>query len=348
MREHNKKNYERFREDLRELLEGSLDEHTEDAVYAEMLFNVAQLREEKLDMAEIRLINTAFKELRYALKVFKPFRDIPKAAVFGSARTPRSHADFRFAEEFGRKLARKGWMLITGGASGIMEAAMVGAGAQKSFGLNIMLPFEQTANPIIRGNEKLIFFKYFFTRKLMFLKESQATVLFPGGFGTFDEGFESFTLVQTGKAKPRPLVLMDPPASRFWSTFLSFVKQEVEGGKFISPQDLGLLKHYHEAGPAVEHILKFYSNYDSSRFLKDQFLIRLRKPLKDKDLQKLNQKHKGMIADGAGLRRFADLAMDDDPDPSLHRLIFKFDRTSYSQLRLLIDDLNDLGGSART
>ncbi|MCG3175762.1 MAG: hypothetical protein MOGMAGMI_00695 [Candidatus Omnitrophica bacterium] len=348
MKSRTKKDLTRFREDLRELLEGGFDEHTEDAVFSEMLYNVAQLRDEKLDMAEIRLINTAFKELRYALKVFKPFRDIPKAAVFGSARTPRSHPDFRFAEEFGRKLSRRGWMIITGGASGIMEAAMVGAGAQKSFGLNIMLPFEQSANPIIRGNEKLIFFKYFFTRKLMFLKESQATVLFPGGFGTFDEGFESFTLVQTGKARPRPLVLMDPPGSRFWSTFMDFVRTEIEGGKFISPRDLHLLKHCQSAGEAVDHILGFYDNYVSSRFLKDHFLIRLRRPIKDKDLEKLARKHASMIADGGGMRRFTDLAMDDDPDPALERIWFKFDRTSYSQLRLLIDDLNELGRPART
>src|SRR3989338_1920051 len=197
----------------------------ENEIYADMLFNIGQIREEKFDMGELRLLNTVFKELRYALKVFKPFRLVPKAAVFGSARTPKDHASFNFAADFGAKLAKKGWMIITGGASGIMEAAMVGAGAENSFGLNILLPFEQSANAVIMGNEKLIFFKYFFTRKLMFLKESQATVLFPGGLGTFDEGFESFTLVQTGKAKPRPLVLVDVPESVFWKSTLRLLKQ---------------------------------------------------------------------------------------------------------------------------
>src|SRR3989338_3122936 len=145
----------------------------EDQIYRDMLFNIGQLQHEKLDIVELRLFNTAFKELRYALKTFKPYRSVPKAAVFGSARTPKDHPDYKFAEGFGKKLAKQGWMIITGGASGIMQAAMEGAGAANSFGLNIMLPFEQDANPVIKGNPKLIYFKYFFTRKLMFLKESE-------------------------------------------------------------------------------------------------------------------------------------------------------------------------------
>src|SRR3989338_4088197 len=222
-----RKNYDHFKKGLVELVQGEWPEMHDEHIYQDMLFNVAQLREERLDMGELRLLNTVFKELRYALKVFKPFRLVPKAAVFGSARTPKDHASFNFAADFGAKLAKKGWMIITGGASGIMEAAMVGAGAENSFGLNILLPFEQSANAIILGNDKLIFFKYFFTRKLMFLKESQATVLFPGGFGTFDEGFESFTLVQTGKARPRPLVFVDTPESVFWRSLLTFVKKNM-------------------------------------------------------------------------------------------------------------------------
>src|SRR3990167_6190533 len=216
---------------------------TEHQIYREMLFNIGQLQEEKLDIVELRLLNTAFKELRYALKIFKPFRQIPKAAVFGSARPPAHHQDFKIAADFGKKLAKKGWMIITGGAAGIMEAAMIGAGAENSFGLNILLPFEQNANSVIMGNQKLIFFKYFFTRKLMFLKESEATVLFPGGFGTMDEGFESFTLVQTGKAKPRPIVLMDTPKSRFWRSALGFMKENMEKGGLIAGHDLSLIRH---------------------------------------------------------------------------------------------------------
>lgn len=335
------KDLSRFKKDLIDILgsEEALDSESE--LYQEMLLNIGQLREEKLDTIEIRLLNTAFKELRYALKVFKPYRSVPKAAVFGSARTPRSHPNFRFAENFGRRLAKKGWMVITGGASGIMEAAMVGAGAQNSFGLNIMLPFEQDANPVIKDNPRLMFFKYFFTRKLMFLKESEATVLFPGGFGTFDEGFESLTLVQTGKAKPRPLVLIDTPGSSFWRSTLKLLKSNMEGGGYISEGDLSLVRHFQDNEEAVEEITGFYSNYHSSRFFRNQFLIRLRKPLSVDRLEKFNREFKDIVSQGQ-FSRFTDLQEDDNKDPGLERLVFHFDRSSYHRLRELIDQLNAL------
>lgn len=337
-----KKDLSRFRKDLIELLEGQFDENSFEEVYQEMLFNVGLLREEKLDMAEVRLLHTAFKELRYALKVFKPYRKIPKAAVFGSARTPANHDSFKFAEKFGQKLAKKGWMIITGGASGIMEAAMVGAGSANSFGLNIMLPFEQDANPVIKGNPKLVFFKYFFTRKLMFLKESESTVLFPGGFGTFDEGFESFTLVQTGKAKPRPMVLLDPPGSSFWSSMLHLLKENMEEERLISPGDLGLMRHFQDADKAVDEITGFYGNYHSSRFFKDQYLIRLNRRLSSANLARVNQEFKDMLKKGS-FEIYKDTASHDDiKDPKLERVLFYFNRTHYSRLRELIDFFNSL------
>ncbi len=338
MRNYNK-DTTRFRKDLSEILEGRFPEGTFEELYQDMLFNVAQLRDEKLDMVEIRLLNTAFKELRYALKVFKPYRDVPKAAVFGSARTPVDHASYKFAERFGQRLAKKGWMIITGGASGIMEAAMIGAGAASSFGLNILLPFEQDANPVIKGNRKLIYFKYFFTRKLMFLKESAATVLFPGGFGTFDEGFESFTLVQTGKAKPRPIVLMDPPGSAFWRSTLKLFKQNMERDGLISPGDLSLMRHFQDENKAVEEITGFYGNYHSSRFLRDQYLVRLNNPLPEGVLHRLNREFKDLVTRG-GFERLNDAAQDDIQDARLERIVFYFNRTHYSRLRQLIDVLN--------
>ena len=330
-----------YKKNLIELLTGEYPKFSESTIYQEMLFNIEQLREEKHDMGEIRLLNTAFKELRYALKIFKSYRSIPKAAVFGSARTPKNHPDFKFAEKFGKKLAKKGWMIITGGASGIMEAAMIGAGAANSFGLNILLPFEQDANPVIKGNTKLVFFKYFFTRKLMFLKESEATVLFPGGFGTFDEGFESCTLVQTGKAKPRPLVLLDTPGSTFWRSTLQLLKNNMEAGGLISKGDLSLMRHFQDADAAAEELVRFYSNYHSSRFFKDRYLIRLRKRLSGADLTRLNRDFKGMVALGS-FERLTDLTEEDNKDPDLERLLFSFDRTSYNHLRSLIDYLNTL------
>ena len=330
-----------FKKNLIELVQGEYPKFSENSTYQDMLFNVEQLRAEKLDIVELRLMNTAFKELRYALKVFKQYRSIPKAAVFGSARTPPNHPDFKFAEKFGKKLVKKGWMIITGGASGIMEAAMIGAGAENSFGLNIMLPFEQDANPVIKGNQKLIFFKYFFTRKLMFLKESEATVLFPGGFGTFDEGFESFTLVQTGKAKPRPLVLLDTPGSTFWKSTLQLFKKNMETGGLISKGDLSLMRHFQDADKATAEIVRFYSNYHSSRFFKDRYLIRLRKPLSAADFDRLNRDFREMVTSGR-FERLTDLAEEDNKDPNLERILFSFDRISYNHLRALIDYLNTL------
>ena len=330
-----------FKKNLLELLANEYPKFSEENIYQDMLLNIQQLREERLDAAEIRLLNTAFKELRYALKVFKPYRLIPKAAVFGSARTPKNHPNFILTEKFGKILAKKGWMIITGGASGIMEAAMIGAGAKNSFGLNILLPFEQDANPVIRGNSKLIYFKYFFTRKLMFLKESQATVLFPGGFGTFDEGFESFTLVQTGKAKPRPLVLVDTPGSNFWKSALQFFKANMENEGLISKGDLGLMRHVQDADLAVKELVRFYSNYHSSRFFKDSYLIRLRKPLSDRQIQFLNKDFKMIIRTGH-FERLADLSEEDNKDTKLERIVFDFNRSDYNHLRTLIDYLNTL------
>ena len=336
-----RKDLSSFKKDLAELMENDFPSGAENEIFHEMLFNIGKLREEKLDVLELRLLNTAFAELRYALKVFKPYRSIPKAAVFGSARLPKHHPDFKLAERFGKKLAKQGWMLITGGASGIMEAAMIGAGAKNSFGLNIMLPFEQQANETIRGNAKLIFFKYFFTRKLMFLKESQATVLFPGGFGTFDEGFESFTLVQTGKARPRPLVFVDTPQSVFWKSLTTFIKKNMGGGGLISPHDLSLMRHVQSEDAAVKEVVGFYRNYDSSRFLRDQYLIRLKKPVSDEALRYVNAHFRDIVT-GGSFERLDDLGVDDNQGLSLYRIVFNFDRSNYARLRELIDYLNSL------
>lgn len=335
--------FERFRKDLTALMKDELPGTAtpEDQILAGMLFNVGQLREERLDVADLRLLHTAFKELRYALKVFKPYRAVPKAAVFGSARTAPGHPNYKMAAAFGRKLARKGWMIITGGASGIMEAAMVGAGVQNSFGLNILLPFEQDANPIIRGNPKLVYFKYFFTRKLMFLKESDATVLFPGGYGTFDEGFESLTLVQTGKAKPRPIALLDVPRSAYWKSFLGTLRRNMEKTHLVSRGDVDLMRHFHDVDAAVEELTGFFSNYHSSRFLGDRYLIRLKRPVTAALVDRLNRSF-GDLLTGGRFERLTEPGEDDNRDPYLHRIVFHFNRTSYSRLRELIDTLNTL------
>ncbi|MBI4352591.1 MAG: LOG family protein [Candidatus Omnitrophica bacterium] len=337
--DHREKRFEQFRKDLAELMEGEVPRGTEEDIYYDFVSTAMRLRRERFDILDVKLLNTALKELQYAFKIFKPYRSIPKAAIFGSARTRPGHPNFRFAESFGKKLARQGWMVITGGASGIMEATMRGAGAENSFGLNILLPFEQKANVIIRGNPKLVYFKYFFTRKLLFLKESAATVLFPGGFGTFDEGFESFTLVQTGKAKPRPLVLVDPPKSGFWRSTIRLFRETMAEDGLIDPADLSLMRHFQDADAAVREITQFYGNYHSSRFLRDQYLIRLNKPVSPAELERLNRDFRDVLTQG-GFEILKDVRLDDNQDPALSRIVFYFDRSSYGRLRQLIDALN--------
>ncbi|MFT5207977.1 MAG: hypothetical protein ACI9CF_001741 [Candidatus Omnitrophota bacterium] len=313
----------------------------EEKIYKDLLFSVELIREGNFDLYELRLLSVAFKELRHAFKIFKKYHARPKVAVFGSARTPRDHPDYLQAVKFGKLLARKRWMTITGGASGIMEAAIVGAGAKNSFGLNIRLPFEQDANTVIKGSEKLMFFKYFFTRKLMFLKESQATVLFPGGFGTFDEAFESLTLVQTGKANPRPIIMVDPPGSLYWKTLTSALKNSMEHEGWISPGDLGLISHYQDPQLAVDEIVKFYSNYDSARFYKDQYMLRLRKRPTTAAMKRINKEFKDVVSKGT-IKIAGSSVKDDNKGSKYTRLIFHFNRSHYARLRKLIDTLNDL------
>ena len=311
----------------------------EERMFLELLESIEIMREGKFDIMELRLLNSAVKELRHALGVFKEYYTIPKVAVFGSARTSPQHLDYKIAKQFGRALSREGWMIITGGASGIMEAAMVGAGAKNSFGLNIVLPFEQDASPVIRNNNKLMFFKYFFTRKLIFLKESAATVLFPGGFGTFDEGFESLTLIQTGKARPRPVVLIDEPGSDYWDKILAVMKDTMEKHGHITPGDLELARHVHDPAEAVKEIVHFYSNFHSSRFFKDEYLVRLKKPVKAPQLKQLNREFKDLLTRGS-FRLMTKVDEDDVKDPSLERLVFSFNRSSFHRLRTLVDTLN--------
>ncbi len=331
--------FSKYRKELISFLQQESPQGIDDQILQEMLSTVARLRDTEVELIDLKILGTVLKELRYAFSVFQKYRGIPKVAVFGSARVPKTHIDYQLAQEFGRQIVKKGWMVITGGANGIMEAAMRGAGADKSFGLNILLPFEQEANPIIRGNKKLMNFKYFFTRKLMFLKESDATVLFPGGFGTLDEGFESLTLVQTGKAKPRPLLFLDHPASAYWNSLQEFFRNHLAAGGMINKEDLTLIAHFQNAAAAANYIAQFYSNYHSSRFFEDRYLIRLRRPVTDRQLVQLDLDFKDILA-GGKFERFTDIKKDDEQETALTRIIFSFDKYHYDRLHQLIETLN--------
>src|SRR5207244_6264990 len=246
-----------------------------------------KLIRDQANRGDIKLLNTALKELRYAFKVFAPYRNRRKVTVFGSARLPPSHPAYHQAVLFSRKITEAGFMVITGAASGIMEAGHVGAGRENSIGVNILLPFEQEANAIIAGDVKLMHLKYFFTRKLLFVKESDAIALFAGGFGTQDEGFEVLTLVQTGKSHLFPIVLVDEPGGDYWKRWLDFIRDVLLARHLISPPDLALFKLTNSVEEAVAEVLGFYRVYHSMRYVKGDLVLRLQRPLSDATLAHL-------------------------------------------------------------
>jgi uncharacterized protein (TIGR00730 family) len=296
---------------------------------------------------DVKLLNTAMKELRYAFKVLAPYRSHRKVSVFGSARLPAGDPAYAAAVEFGRKIAAADWMVITGAASGIMEAGHVGAGREKSIGVNILLPFEQEANPIIRGDTKLMHLKYFFTRKLLFVKESDAVALFPGGFGTQDEGFEVLTLVQTGKSQLIPIVLVDAAGGDYWLHWQRYVTDVLLPRGLISPADLALYKVTDSVDEAVREALNFYRVYHSMRYVAGDLLLRLKYPLHGELLERIRAEFRDIVVNGtfettAALPAEAnDVAVRDLP-----RLRFRFDRKSVGRLRMLVDLINREGAPA--
>ncbi|HUA65029.1 MAG TPA: LOG family protein, partial [Alphaproteobacteria bacterium] len=243
----------------------------------DIIENALKLLADVRDSGDVRIIKIALRELRYAFRLFAPYIGKRKVTIFGSARLPESAPEYRQAVEFGRKISQAGFMVITGAGSGIMQAGHEGAGPAKSFGVNIRLPWEQVANPVIAEDKKLVTFRYFFTRKLIFIRHSDALVLFPGGFGTFDEGYEALTLMQTGKSQLMPLVLVDKPGGTFWKTWDTNVREQLLKAKLISPPDVNLYQITDNVDGAVDIITRFYANFHSTRFVKELLVIRLKK-----------------------------------------------------------------------
>src|SRR5436309_2387965 len=260
--------------------------------------NALKLLHDVEDRGDVRVIQTALRELRYAFKLFAPYAATRKVTIFGSARTLPSKTEYKQAVEFARKISAAGWVVITGAGPGIMQAGHEGAGPERSFGANIRLPWEQSANPIIQHDKKLITFKYFFTRKLTFLRNSDAIVLFPGGFGTMDEGYEALTLMQTGKSRIMPLVLMDRPGGAYWKTWDKHVREHLLRNGLISPEDVNLYHITDDSENAVKVITRFYRNYHSMRFVRDLLVIRLRNKPSDSAIIGLNEDFSDIITAG--------------------------------------------------
>ena len=307
----------------------------------EMIMTALKIGRDEMGVADLKLINRSLKELRYAAKVFAPYSDTRKIAIFGSARTPADATPFKMAEEFGREIVKHDFMVITGGGDGIMGAAQRGAGRKNSFGLNIRLPFEQRANPIIDGDGKLINFNYFFTRKLNFVKETHALALFPGGFGTMDEGFEVLTLMQTGKGRIIPMVLLDQPGGTYWETWMKFVRDDMFKLGYVSEEDFSLFKLCHTVPEAVNQIVQFYKIYHSVRWVGDQFVIRLTKRLSDKSVAELNEKFADIVREGKIVQGPALPPEKNEPEIwNLPRLILMPHRRDFGRFRQLIDQIN--------
>ena len=323
-----------------ELAGGARARHTEDLI-ERIKESADQLARDGSTRGDLKILSRALRELRYAFKVFTPYRRAYKVSVFGSARTPADNPSYQQAVRFGREMAEKNWFVLTGAASGIMEAGHVGAGREKSMGLNIMLPFEQDANPVIAGDHKLVHMKYFFTRKLMFVKECDAVVCFPGGFGTLDEGLEVLTLLQTGKRDMVPVIFMNPEGGDFWEPFHQFMLDRLLKQGMISPEDLALYKIIDNCEEAINEILTFYRVYHSMRYVKNKLVFRLQKIPSESWINQISQDFADILVDGCFEVTEPLDAEKDEPDLNeLSRLVFEFNRRSLGRLRQLIDRIN--------
>jgi uncharacterized protein (TIGR00730 family) len=291
------------------------------------------------DTGELKLITAAVKELRYAYRVFGQYPDPHKVTIFGSARTKPDHPDYDATVQFSKQMAERGWMIITGAGGGIMHAGHVGPGREQSFGVAIRLPFETTANEVIAGDEKLIHFRYFFTRKLMFLSQAEAVALLPGGFGTMDEAYEALTLIQTGKSSMIPVVMLEGKGGDYWKQWEVWTRDGLLSRNLVSPEDVNLYYLAETPEAAAEHIVRFYRNYHSSRYVRDDLVIRLKSRLRDEDVQRLETEFAVLIKQGRMVQRGP---LEGETDHlSLPRLVFHHTRYKFGLVRKLIDRIND-------
>ena len=304
----------------------------------EIMHTAVKLIRDEADTGELKLISRSLKELRYAMRVFRDYRQVRKVSIFGSARTGEDEPAYAAAVELARSMAEHGWMVITGAGGGIMRAGHGGAGREKSFGVAIRLPFETTANEYIEGDRKLIVFRYFFTRKLMFASQAHAVALLPGGFGTQDEGFEILTLIQTGKTPIVPVVMLDAPGGDYWPRWDRYVRNCLLDGQLISPEDRSLYYLADNVADAVDHINRFYRVYHSMRMVRDDLVIRMQQPLHEKQIDTLNDEFADLIA--AGRITATEALGPEQSHLDLPRLRFTFTRRDYGRLREMIDRLN--------
>jgi uncharacterized protein (TIGR00730 family) len=313
-------------------------------VVRQMILAALKAGQENQGMADLKLMNSALKEMRFTSKVFSPYRHKKKIAVFGSARVPPEAAPYKMARTFGALAVRAGFMVITGGGGGIMQAVNEGAGPEHSFGVNIRLPFEQRANHILEGSPRHIIYKYFFTRKVAFLKEAHGVVLFPGGLGTQDEAMETLTLVQTGKHAPMPVVLLDEPGGEYWRDWQKFIRSGPLAHNYINPDDLALFSYTESTKSALAEIENFYRRYHSIRYVDGELVMRLCAPVPSEDLRRLSAEFSDMLIPGGAIYAMAALPAEQDEPEIRHlpRLKIDFNKKKFGRLRQFIDRLNGM------
>lgn len=333
---------ESFQAEIGELLT-QLPKMKHGGLIQQALTTLVRMAEVEGDRLDWKILNASLQDMESAFRVFYPYRHVRKITIFGSARIAPEDPAYQMAVEFARAITEMGFMVMTGGGPGIMQAGNQGAGAEKSFGLNIQLPFEQGSNPFIEGDPKLINFKYFFTRKLFFLRETDALALFPGGFGTQDEAFECLTLMQTGKADLLPLVLIDKPGSDYWQSWDAHLRNNLLKAGLISPDDLHLYTVTDRVDVACEEIVSFYRNFHSSRFVGEHLVLRLKTELTAADVEYLNQNFSDMLLSG---RIETSSALPQEvagEDTQLPRLVLHFNQRDYGRLYQMIREINQLG-----
>lgn len=346
MAQRTRRRYELREPKLDQMLENLVEEAenlyagSDSAEYVrQIMVSALGLMRDGASRGDLKLIHSALKELRHSFRVFAPYRHLRKVAIFGSARTAPDHPDWKQAYDFAERMAAEGWMTITGAGDGIMGAAQGGAGREASFGVNIRLPFEQSANKVIAGDHKLISFRYFFTRKITFVKEAHAIALFPGGFGTHDEGFEALTLIQTGKSEILPIVFVDAPGGTYWKAWNEYVACHLSARGLINEQDLALYKITDDVDEAVREIQNFYSNYHSSRYVGDLLVLRVRQAPNADQLDELNTRFGDILSKG---KIEIAKALPSEAGEVAHypRVTLHFNRRNVGRLRTLIDRIN--------
>jgi uncharacterized protein (TIGR00730 family) len=308
-----------------------------------MIDSLGDLAREGTSVGDLKIANVALAEMAEAFRVFRPYRHVRKITMFGSARTRPDDPVYILARNLAARLAAADWMVVTGAGPGIMAAGLEGAGRDHAFGVNIRLPNEGDANPFIAQDPKLVEMRYFFTRKLMLIKESHAYAILPGGFGTQDESFELLTLLQTGKAEPAPVVMVETPGGTYWHGWRHFVDEEAVAAGWVSPEDRALYKITNTVEEASEEILGFYRNYHSCRWVGDLLVLRVQTLPSKAELADLNKRFADIVTRGS-IRTAGPFPPERNDHPELPRLALRFDRFHFSRLRLLIDAINQCTG----